>query len=184
MVSILDPIVQKQGDTLKSQSWYRSQISNLTDRITAGKLLRDGTLNNRPSGGRLYMFLYDPKTKNRLPYYDVFPLVLPIDTIKGGFLGVNFHYLPPALRLRFLETLQGFANNTKFDRTTRLDASYDDLKKNKFVRPTIKKYLYKQTRSNFLRIDANQAPIAVFLPVAQFRKAGVRTVFRDSRAML
>tara|TARA_Y100001938_G_C7908710_1_gene338472 strand:+ start:79 stop:633 length:555 start_codon:yes stop_codon:yes gene_type:complete len=184
MVSILDPIVQKQGDTLKSQSWYRSQISNLTDRITAGKLLRDGTLNNRPSGGRLNMFLYDPKTKNRLPYYDVFPLVLPIDTIKGGFLGVNFHYLPPALRLRFLETLQGFANNTKFDRTTRLDASYDDLKKNKFVRPTIKKYLYKQTRSNFLRIDANQAPIAVFLPVAQFRKAGVRTVFRDSRAML
>lgn len=184
MVSILDPIVKKQGDTVKSQSWYRSQISSLTDKITAGKLLRTGVLNGRPSAGRLNMFLYDPKTKNRLPYYDVFPLVLPIDTIKGGFLGVNFHYLPPALRLRFLETLQEFANNTKFDRTTRLDASYDDLKKNKFVRPTIKKYLYKQTRSNFLRIDANQAPIAVFLPVAQFRKAGVRTVYRDSRAMI
>ena len=75
------------------------------------------------------MFLYNPKTKNRLPYYDVFPLVLPIRPIKGGFLGVNFHYLPPALRLRFLETLQEFASNTKFDRTTRLDVTYEDLKK-------------------------------------------------------
>ena len=184
MVSILDPIVKKQGDTLKSQSWYKSQIANLTDRITAGKLLRDGTLNNRPSGGRLNMFFYDPKTKTRLPYYDVFPLVLPIDTIKGGFLGVNFHYLPPALRLRFLETLQEFTNNSKFNQSTRIDVSYDDLKKNKFVKPTIKKYLYTQTRSNFLRINANQAPIAVFLPVAQFRKAGARTVYRDSREML
>tara|TARA_Y100001937_G_scaffold97321_1_gene132529 strand:+ start:94 stop:648 length:555 start_codon:yes stop_codon:yes gene_type:complete len=184
MVSILDPLVQKQGDALKSQSWYRSQISNLTDKITAGRLMRSGRMNARPSGGRLNMFIYDPKTKDRLPYFDVFPLVLPLETIKGGFLGVNFHYLPPALRLRFLETLQEYASNQKFDGTTRLDVSYDELKSNKFIRPTIKKYLYAQVRTNFLRIDINQAPIVVFLPVAQFRKAGVRTVYRDSRGML
>ena len=92
MVGILDPIVRKQGDALKSQSWYRSQISNLTDKITAGRLLRSGKMNQKPSAGRLNMFIYDPKTKNRLPYYDVFPLVLPLEPIKGGFLGLNFHY--------------------------------------------------------------------------------------------
>ena len=85
MVNILGPIVRKQGDTVKSQSWYKSQIANLTDKITAGKLMRDGTLNNRPSAGRLNMFLYDPKTKNRLPYYDVFPLVLLLNLLKVDF---------------------------------------------------------------------------------------------------
>ncbi len=29
--------------------------------------------------GRLYMFLYDPKGKKELPYYDRFPLVFPVD---------------------------------------------------------------------------------------------------------
>ena len=45
MVNILDPIVRKQGDTVKSQSWYIKSNANLTDKITAGKLMRDGTLN-------------------------------------------------------------------------------------------------------------------------------------------
>ena len=111
MVSILDPITKKQGDSMKSQSWYRNQIASLTDRITAGNLLRSGRLLNRPSAGRLSMFIYDPKTKDKLPYYDMFPLVLPLDVIPGGFIGVNFHYLPPALRLRFLESLQAYASS-------------------------------------------------------------------------
>ena len=184
MVSILDPIVKKQGDTIKSQSWYRNQIASLTDKITAGKLMRSGKLNQRPSAGRLNMFLYDPKTKKRLPYYDLFPLVLPLDTIPGGFIGLNFHYLPPALRLRFLESLQAYASDTKMNKQTRLDVSYDQLKKNKYTKPTIKKYLYDYTRSDFLRIDVNEAAVSVMLPVAQFAKASQNTVFKDSRAML
>ena len=184
MVSILDPIVKKQGDTIKSQSWYRNQIASLTDKITAGKLMRSGKLNEKPSAGRLNMFLYNPKTKKRLPYYDLFPLVLPLDTITGGFIGLNFHYLPPALRLRFLESLQAYATDTKMDRRTTLDVSYDQLKKNKYTKPTIKKYLYDYTQSNFLRIDANEMAVAVMLPVAQFAKETQNRVYRDSRAML
>ena len=61
---------------------------------------------------------------------------------------------------------------------------YDDLKKNRYTRPTIKKYLYTQVQTNFLRIDINQAPVVVFLPVAQFRNANTRAVYRDSRGML
>ena len=48
---------------------------------------------NRYHIGRLNMFLYDPKYKDKLPYYDVFPLVLPIQRYSDGFLGINFHYL-------------------------------------------------------------------------------------------
>ena len=197
MVSILDPITSKQGDSYKSISWYRGKIAGLSNKPTAGRLLNSGDLLSRPSAGRLNMFLYNPKTKKRLPYYDVFPLVLPLDTIPGGFIGCNFHYLPPALRLRFLESLQAYqtaANlktRTKFDvsydklkGTTRLDVTYDDLKKNRYTKPTIKKYLYSQAQSQFLRININEAALAVLLPVAQFRKESNRTVYKDSRAML
>jgi len=184
MVNILDPITQKQGDNFKSVSWYRSKIASLTDNITAGKLMRSGKLNQRPSGGRLNMFLYDPKTKNRLPYYDVFPLVLPLEPIRGGFLGLNFHYLPPMLRFRFLESLQAYASDTKLNASTRLDVSYDELKKNKYTKPTIKKYLYSRALSNFLRININESATAVLLPVAQFRGARNSTVYKDSRGMI
>ena len=72
--------------------------------------MNQGKLIGRPSTGRLNMFFYDPKTKARLPYYDVFPLVLPLESIKGGFMGLNFHYLPYILRFRLLDRLQKFAD--------------------------------------------------------------------------
>ena len=47
------------------------------------------------------MFVYDPKTKAKLPFYDTFPLVLPIDTFRGGFIGLNFHYLPTVYDINY-----------------------------------------------------------------------------------
>ena len=170
MASIFDTLKQKQGDTQKSASWYRNAVKNIQSSITAGRLMRENKLINRPSAGRLNLFMYDPKTKDRLPLYDIVPLVLPLEPIPGGFLGMNFHYLPPLARYRMLEQLQKFATNNKFDRTTKLDLGYDDIKKSKLMKPTIKKYLYSYTRSKFLRIDANEAAISIFLPVQRFKK--------------
>ena len=68
-------------------------------------------LNSRPSQGRLNLFFYDPKFKKTLQqqgYYDTFPLVLPLEPIKGGFMGMNFHYLPPAMRFTLLRRLDGY----------------------------------------------------------------------------
>ena len=170
MASILDPLKDRQGGVKKSADWYRRNVQSLSDRITARRLMNSGKLIGRPSAGRLNMFFYEPKTKARLPYYDVFPLVLPLEPIRGGFLGMNFHYLPPLARFRMLERLQAFASNNKFDRTTRLDVGYDDIKNSRLFKPTFKKYLYTYTRSNFLRIDADEAAISIMLPVQQFKK--------------
>ena len=170
MASIFDTLKQKQGDTQKSASWYRNAVKNIQSSITAGRLMRENKLINRPSAGRLNLFMYDPKTKDRLPLYDIVPLVLPLEPIPGGFLGMNFHYLPPLARYRMLEQLQKFATNNKFDRTTKLDLGYDDIKNSALMKPTIKKYLYSYTRSKFLRIDADEAAISIFLPVQRFKK--------------
>ena len=74
------------------------------------------------------MFIYAPKFGKKLPYYDTFPLVLPIESYNDGFLGLNLHYLPIPLRIRLLDELSDFSNNTKFDESTFLRVSYKKVK--------------------------------------------------------
>jgi len=183
MATILDPLVDKQGGIRKSAAWYRSNVASIADRVTARKLMNQGKLIGRPSAGRLNMFFYDPKLKKTLPYYDTFPLVLPLEPIKGGFMGMNFHYLPPLLRFRLLQRMQRFADGG-LNEKTKIDATYDDVKTINLVKPTIKKYLYSHVRSQFLRIDFDEAALAVYLPVQQFKKAGTNKVYADSRRMI
>jgi hypothetical protein len=183
MANILDPLVDKQGGIRKSAAWYRSNVASIADRVTARKLMNQGKLIGRPSAGRLNMFFYDPKLKKTLPYYDTFPLVLPLEPIKGGFMGMNFHYLPPLLRFRLLQRMQRFADGG-LNEKTKIDATYDDVKGINLVKPTIKKYLYSHVRSQFLRIDFDEAALAVYLPVQQFKKAGTNKVYSDSRRMI
>ena len=170
VTSILEPIVNKQGSVIKSANWYRNAITTMGAGVTAAKLMRSGKLTQRPNVGLLNMFFYDPKFKQTLPLYDRFPLVLPLDSMPGGFIGLNFHYLRPGTRFRLLEQLQQYATNNKMDRTTRLDVSYNRVKNLTILRPAVKKYLYNHVRSNFLKIDLTEAATAVFLPVQQFKK--------------
>jgi len=181
MANIFGPIVDRQKGVLKSAQWYRNAVQSIARKATRTALMRSGKLNQRPSAGRLNMYFYDPKTKDKLPYYDLFPLVLPVDTFKGGFVGLNFHYLPYIMRFRLLQDIQKYASNTQFDSTTRIMATYSTLKNIPMIQPTIKKYLWRHVRSNFLRIDADEMAIAVYLPIQQFRKAPASRVWADSR---
>ena len=183
MASILDTLVDKQGDTTKSATWYKNAISSIGQKITAQKLLAQGKLSARPNIGLLNLFFYDPKYKETLPYYDTFPLVLPLDSIKGGFSGLNFHYLSPSLRLRLLENMQRYATNKDLSKA-RFDVSWARVKSIPLSKATIKKYLYKHVRSSFLRIDLNQAAIACYLPVQQFQKRPASSVYAASRSFI
>ena len=127
---------------------------------------------------------YDPKLKNILPYYDRFPLVLPLERYNDGFLGINLHYLPIPLRIRLLDRLVDFSNNTKFDESTVLNVSYNALKRVRLIKPTIKRYLAGKVKSRFRRIDADEFTVATLLPVQRFSKASEREVWKDSRGMI
>ena len=98
---------------------------------------------------------------------------------------MNFHYLPNLLSIQLLESLEGYSTDlATFGKNAKLAATYDRVASNNLVKPTLKKYLYNQLRSSFLRIDVDEMAIAVMLPVQQFRKAGVNKVWRDSRSMI
>ena len=168
-ISILDPLKDKQGGIRKSVDWYRKNVADLSNRITAAALMRSGKLNGIPSKGRLNFFFYDPKYKQVLPLYDRFPLVLPLETIPGGFMGLNFHYIRPVQRISLLNNLQRYASGG-MKPSTRIDATYDGIKNVRIAKNTIKKYLYGHVRSSFLRVDFDEAALAVMLPVQQFKK--------------
>ena len=184
MASVFDRIKVRAGDTDRSATWYRSQVNRIASGKTAGQLFREGKLQARPSVGRLNLFGYNPKLRAKLPYYDIFPLVLPLEPIKGGFMGMNFHYLPPLLRFRLLERMQARASDRRFDSKTKFEVNYDDVKNIKIVKPTIKKYLYAYCQTGFLRINADDAAVAIYLPVQRFKKAPEATVYADSRKFL
>ena len=179
----IQSVVKATRGRPKSTDWYREKIREFGT-PKALDLIRDGKQASRPFIGRLNMFFYDPKLKKKLPYYDTFPLVLPLERYNDGFLGLNFHYLPIPLRMRLLDRVVDFSNNTKFDDSTILRVSYNQLKNVKLIKPTIKRYLAGKVKSRFRRVDADEFTIATLLPVARFKKAQEGTVYKDSRKMI
>ena len=167
----------------KSTQWYKDKIKEF-GKPGALDLIRDGKRNNKPFYGKLNMFFYNPKFKKKLPYYDTFPLVLPLETYSDGFLGLNLHYLPIPLRIKLLDRLVDYSNNTQFDESTRLIVDYSKLKKIKLIQPTIHKYLAGHVQSQFRRIDADEFTVATLLPVQRFKKASANEVWSDSRSMV
>ena len=167
----------------KSTDWYRDKIKEFGTPRTLD-LIRDGKQRTRPFYGRLNMFIYAPKFAKKLPYYDTFPLVLPLEKYSDGFLGINLHYLPIPLRLGLLDNLVDFSSDTKFDEGTTLDVDYTGVKNIRLVKPTLKRYLIGRVKTNFRRIDADEFTVATLLPVQRFKKASDTEVYRDSRKML
>ena len=179
----IQSVVKAAKGRPKSTQWYRDKIAEF-GKPGALDLIRDGKRKNSPFFGKLNMFFYDPKLKAKLPYYDTFPLVLPLEPYSDGFLGINLHYLPMTLRLQLLDNLVDYSNNTKFDESTRLAVDYSKLKKLSIIKPTLKRYLAGRVKTQFRRIDADEFTVAALLPVQRFKKASAAEVYRDSRSMI
>jgi len=189
MAYLLDRIKQQlSGKQLEPRStayrrWLTTKISNL--QVTRQALLQDKErLRNTTFIGRMYFYYYDPKLKDMLPYYDRFPLVIPIEQHSDGFLGLNLHYIDPKQRIILLDKLSEFATNSAYDETTRLRLSYSMLKQASRVyekKPCLKKYLYKHIDSRFLEISADEWDIAAMLPVESFVGASSSKVWAESR---
>ena len=169
----------------KSTAWFRDKIAEFGT-PKAMNLIRDGKQASSPFFGNLNMFFYDPKFKKTLPYYDRFPLVLPIERYADGFLGINLHYLPIPLRIRLLDTLMDYSTDTNFDSKTKLKVlgRYKNLKKVGLLKPTIKRYLRGHVKSSFRKVEADEFVVATLLPVQRFSKANEKKVWSDSRSMM
>jgi hypothetical protein len=182
---------QVPARTKEARDWYRDQAKGVArSSIQEDRLIRQMGVDryeNRFRLGHMYMFVYDPKHKDTLPYYDRFPLIFPINKAKGGFLGMNFHYLPLQLRAKLMDSLYDVTTNDKFDETTKMRVSYDILSgasKYKEFKPTVKHYLSSQVRTRLVYINPSEWDIALFLPTERFEKASKTQVWADSKKII
>ena len=85
--------------TRESRKWFSNKVQELGT-VNRTQLLKDTALDptTKELAGSMYMYFYDPKTKEKLPYYDRFPLVILVEDAEGGFYGLNLHYLRPDIR--------------------------------------------------------------------------------------
>ena len=175
-----------QARTKESMRWFRQRVSTLK-RVNRTELMRDAKQRKRQIFGDMYMMMYDPKHKQTLPYYDRFPLVIPVEPAKGGFYGLNLHYLPHTLRAQFLDQLYDRTTNNKFDESTRFKLTYDLLKGisgKPFYKACYKHYLSSHVRSSFAKVDSADWEIAIFLPIESFKKSSLDSVWKESRKQI
>jgi hypothetical protein len=169
--------------TNASRAWLRSKVKDLNP--SARTMLRDASrATDKTFIGKMYFYFYDPKFKDSLPYYDRFPLVIPIEQYPDGFLGLNLHYIHPKQRIILLDKLSETTNNDKFDTTTKLRLNYAYLQAASTAfeaMPCIKRYLYSQIQSKFLEIPADEWDIAALLPAENFVGASTSKVYSQSR---
>ena len=144
----------------KTAAGWRRRLLNNPDRARVTTVI-----------GKMFFFEYDPKHKNKLPIYDRFPLVFPIERYSDGFLGLNLHYLGVNERLAILNKLKQFATAKNLTDKSKLRLSYDLLvatKNMSALSPCIKRYLAGHVRSDFIEITALEWDKVVQLPVQVF----------------
>lgn len=162
-----DPFIEKlyssRGEIKESGNWLKDKIKKLSDLFSKS---------STPSVGNMYLFSYDAKYKNVLPYYDMYPLVIPIEFYSDGFLGINLHYLPPVQRASLMRSLKKVSSDNKYNDKTKLNISYEILRlySRQFVgvENCIKRYLYAHVRSTFHKVSAEDWDKTVMLPLQRW----------------
>ena len=169
-----------------SYKWYQDQVKRLVNvRGQTERLMKSsGQLTSKIVPGRMYLYFYDAKHKDTLPYWDRFPLTLPYRLEPDGFYGLNLHYLPYLLRFRILGKLAEYTNNDKNDITTKVRLSWQLLSSAAALKPLascVKHYLYDHVQSRFLTIAYPDWITASQLPVEQFVGASKQQVWKQTR---
>ena len=67
--------------SMQSLKWFTSKITNLRNPVLLANQIKKETGRNRNRFliGGLYFFYYDAKYADKLPYWDAFPLVMPLE---------------------------------------------------------------------------------------------------------
>ena len=192
-----------------SWQWYEKKIKEFTT-PSRETLIREGDMRNKNQGpfyGEMNMFMYDAKFKKTLPYWDRFPLVIPLHdpSLKYNpqteFMGINFHYLSIPFRIALLNQLvQMYITKSVIDEDG-LEAFNDKTRlvitnfsklilKTPLAVPCVKHYINSYMTTNIRRIRATEFIIGMLLPLEDFqsRKLGsggdipAIKVWRDSTA--
>lgn len=178
-----DSVKNPKRHTIQSRQWFRRYIRKNLKTVRQPRIMQGAKFKNEPIFGDMLMFVYDAKHKATLPYYDKFPLVFMFNDAKGGWRGLNMHYLPPALRVILFTELLKLRNEKRYRKSTRLKMTWDLLNSfagHPYVQPCVKHYLASHVRSKFVVVDPQVWEIVLSLPLERFTVDNAK-VWADSQ---
>lgn len=171
-----NPSTSKRN-TSTSLDWFRNYVGRSFNRIGTGAMFRDRKMwKSQFAFGKLYFFEYDAKHKATLPVWDRYPLVFPFSAYKakdGGVIviGLNMHYLPPALRMIAFKALLKFRTEKRYRKNTKLDlewAAIANMAESKYFKHAVHSYRMDHLKSTLVEIPSQSWEMALFLPTARW----------------
>ena len=170
----------------RSARWFHDKVRGLKGELrnkfsstNAAKFYRESEKINplvfrkRVSLGDLFCYYYNPKYKDVLPYYDMFPMIMLIGVDKDTFLGINFHYLAPKFRAILLDRVTAKVGGGLIN--------WKKISKIREIAPTVKRYRFDHIMKKVVPIEESEQEIAIFLPTENFKKASRTQVWADSK---
>tara|TARA_B100001245_G_C22858989_1_gene412994 strand:- start:750 stop:1322 length:573 start_codon:yes stop_codon:yes gene_type:complete len=187
MASLLEKLSKESPSNLKKRSiesmnWFRSNARLIKTTPQAWQRNID-EFRDKFELGKMYMFFYDAKHKKTLPYWDRFPVMIPVERYETGVLGINLHYISPRDRVKLMDGLFDLINEKEFTDSTRFRLTYDLLKsvtKVRMAKPCIKQYLWGHVDSRITEIRPDYWDIVAMLPVQKFN-VNANRVYNESR---
>lgn len=147
---------------VKSLEWFRETAKTVRGHKVRGV-----------SPGKLYLFEYDAKYKDELPYWDKYPLVVFLgtrSTREGQVVyGLNLHYIAPKARQEFLEELLKYASTDQLSNKTELKVNWSQLKHLKGAEQMIKAYIPKRM-TGIKEVNPKDWANVIYLPLQKFVK--------------
>lgn len=175
---------KKRRNTEFSRKWFKDRISKNIKNVRLPQMVTEKNRNkSKPVIGKMYMYVYDAKHKDILPYYDAQPLIFIFNMKGKHFWGINLHYLPMKLRLVLFTELLKIRTNKRYRADTKLKLSWEVLERFSnfaLVQPATKQYLFSQVRTKFIEVPADEWEIVLSLPLARWKGASQAKVWKDS----
>lgn len=160
-----------------SVRWYLNQIQKLN--VNSQKFLMREQRAEGIDIGDMYYFRYVAKHRDTLPYWDSYPMIFPFNILPDGFMGLNLHYVHPVVRAVLLDSLESVSK-----KKDAMAINWQILKgasQQPYIRHTVKRYLFSQVSSHFVKIEKRDWMPAMLMPLQQFHGASAEKVWSEAK---
>ena len=189
MASLFTDIVNQRPEEIETRSidslqWFQTNVRDI--RRTPSSLMKENqNFVTRFELGKMYMFMYEAKRKDKLKYYDYFPVTICLKRYATGFMGINLHYLAPRYRALLMDGLYEFYREIEDESYFQIRyPSVKSISKLRWAEPCIKQYQYPYIDSRIVEVRPEHMDMVVMLPSQQFRSKGTITnandIYRES----
>lgn len=178
--SFLNTENQKRADKRSALRWFSKAVNGITTTAQMPEGLYSIHGRKNPFYGELALFGYDAKYKDKLPYWDSFPLII-VTSIRGnGFSGLNLHYMPVQARKDIIKYMIHHKNRSKtgMSYARKVVPLLEQISKSD-INFCYKNYLASHVMSKFVIVGNDYWELACELPLQQFNKATAREVWAD-----